>query len=219
MKKILAIILASLMLLSFAACDNGNQEETTTEAPVNNEETTAANNDTTETETEAVVELAYADSVELLTLIWNSYADDEKFMVWGGDYVTMVDGAPGAFSLEGEEAAGSMNSLLSYPTEDFDKLVDAASLLHGMMLNNFTSAAYHYGDAETASAMVENIKNSVLNTQFMCGFPEKLAIITAPGNYVIMVYGHGEGCVDPFVEKTLGAIDGAEVVVNQLIAE
>lgn len=45
MKKILALILASMMLLTLVAC--GNTEETTTEAPVNNEETTVGGNEET----------------------------------------------------------------------------------------------------------------------------------------------------------------------------
>ena len=44
MKKILALILASLMLLSFAACGNNNEENTT---DVNNEEITTGNEETT----------------------------------------------------------------------------------------------------------------------------------------------------------------------------
>ena len=45
MKKILALILASMMLLTLVAC--GNTEETTTEAPVKNEETTVGGNEET----------------------------------------------------------------------------------------------------------------------------------------------------------------------------
>ena len=75
MKKILAIILASMMLLSFVACDNGNTE-TTTEAPVNNEETTAAENVTTEAPAPSEAELAAAASVEAIAqALMNKYAE------------------------------------------------------------------------------------------------------------------------------------------------
>ena len=74
MKKILAIILASLMLLSFVACDNGNTEATT-EAPVNNEETTAENA-TTEAPAPTEEELAAAASVEAIAqALMNKYAE------------------------------------------------------------------------------------------------------------------------------------------------
>ena len=63
MKKILAILMAVLMLVSFAACgDNSNEEETTTEpevvtdAPVNGEEATDAPEAEDETEAEEVTE-------------------------------------------------------------------------------------------------------------------------------------------------------------------
>ena len=50
MKRIIAIILASLMLLALVACNPATKDETTTDAPTNNEETTtgANNNETTE---------------------------------------------------------------------------------------------------------------------------------------------------------------------------
>lgn len=51
MKRIIAIILASMMLLALVACNTGNTNETTTDAPANNEETTTEagnNNETTE---------------------------------------------------------------------------------------------------------------------------------------------------------------------------
>ena len=71
MKKILAIILASLMLLTFVACDSN--EETTTEAP---EITTEAENVTTEAPAPTEEELAAAASVEAIAkALINKYAE------------------------------------------------------------------------------------------------------------------------------------------------
>ncbi len=218
MKKILAIILASLMLLAFVACDN---EETTTEADTQNKiESTEADTTVSETEseseTESVVELPYNSAEELLNLVWNALSEDYKFMSMGGDYDHIVNG-PGKFHLDGENAAGSINSMLHYPTADFDKLQDAASHVHGMLANNYTCGAYKFADAATASAMVETLKAEILNTEWMCGFPEKLVIATAPGNYVIVMYGLGEYCVDPISTQLTTTIAGAEIVVSEVL--
>ena len=75
MKKILAIILASLMLLTFVACDSN--EETTTEAPANQEETTTTAEDiTTEAPAPTEEEIAAAASVEAIAqALMNKYAE------------------------------------------------------------------------------------------------------------------------------------------------
>ncbi|MBR0443647.1 MAG: hypothetical protein IIX15_04835 [Clostridia bacterium] len=193
MKKILAILLAAMMLLSVVAC---------------------ANNDNNEPETPDV-ELAYDSAEALMTMIWNAFGDEEKFFVGGGDYEHMVMDAPGKFHLDIEEAAASLNAMTHYPVAAFDKLTDAATVMHGMLQNNFTAAAFCFANAEDASAMAETMKNLYPSVQWACGFPEKFAVITAPGNYVIVVYGLGEYCVDPFVAYATETIDGAVVVANQ----
>lgn len=79
MKKILAIILASLMLISFAACDSGSKTEETTDAKsevsstVDTEAKTEATTETeTETETEAATEATVnTASVSLETVATN----------------------------------------------------------------------------------------------------------------------------------------------------
>ncbi len=196
MKKILAIILASLMLLTFVAC---NSEETTTAA-----------------ETDPVIELPYNSAEELLTMVWNAMPEENKFMAMGGDYDHIVDG-PGKFYLDGENAEGSINAMLQYPAADFSKLQGAASLIHGMLANNFTCGAYKFADAATASSMVENLKSEIMNANWMCGFPEKLVIITAPGNYVVVMYGLAEYCVDPIANQFTTTIDGAQIVVSEVL--
>ena len=81
MKKILAIILASLMLISFVACDN-NSEETTNEETINNEtknEETNKEEVTTEAPVPTETDLAAAASVEkiaqALVLKYADYID------------------------------------------------------------------------------------------------------------------------------------------------
>jgi hypothetical protein len=76
MKKILAIILASLMLLTLVACNT--TEENTTDAVVNEENTTEANNEeiTTEVAAPSADELAAAASVEAIAnALMGKYAE------------------------------------------------------------------------------------------------------------------------------------------------
>lgn len=211
MKKILSLTAALLAMLMLASCTAGGNDDsadttdpaTTTAAPV--EETTAA------------PELAYKDATELLTMIWNDFGDDQKFYVGGGNTYnpeTMVENAPGKFVALADT---DYDANLGYPAADVAKIDDAAAMFHGMNVNNFTCAAYHFTNADDISGMVEAIKSNILARQWMCGFPEKLVIITLPGNYVISMWGIGEGCVDLFASKATALIDGAEIVVDQAV--
>ena len=69
MKKVLAIVLSVLMLVSLTAC-GGNGGAAKLEG--------------------------VSAPVDVLNTVWGTYGDDEKFFAMGGDYDNMVDSAPGA---------------------------------------------------------------------------------------------------------------------------
>ena len=92
MKKLIAFLLAGVMLLSLAACA-AKTEDTT--PPASEEDT-------------------IADALTLLNTVWASYSEDEKFPAAGGDYSeeNMTDGAPGKVGLDDPS---SVEYLLSIP--------------------------------------------------------------------------------------------------------
>lgn len=205
MKKILSLTAALLAMLMLISCGSANNDTTDPETTTAGAEETAA------------PELGYKDAAELLTMIWNDFGDDQKFYVGGGNTYnpeTMVENAPGKFVAL---ADSDYDANLGYPAADVAKIDDAASMFHGMNVNNFTCAAFHFTNADDVSGMVEAIKTNILARQWMCGFPEKLVIITLPGNYVISMWGIGESCVDLFASKATALIDGAQIVVDQAI--
>ena len=190
MKKVIALMLALVMMLAMAAC--GGKEET----PV---------------ETEPQVEVP-GSALEILETVWALYSDDEKFPVMGGDMANIVDGAPGAYGLEDVE---SLTYQLLVPAEEAANIDEAASLFHGMMLNNFTCGVFHVtGDAQTfADAMVESIQNN----QWMCGMPETMNVSIIGGEYVLMAFGVGDA-MNPFTAKLAEAYPDAVTVANESIA-
>ena len=60
------------------------------------------------------------DALEILTTVWSSYSDDNKFQAMGGDYNNMTDNKPGKFDVSDTE---SLRSLLIVP-EDSAGLID-----------------------------------------------------------------------------------------------
>ena len=93
-------------------------------------------------------------ALELLTKVWASYTDDEKFPAAGGDYDNSVDDAAGAVNIANAE---NLSYLFTFPASDAVKLDGAASLMHMMNGNTFTCGAFHAANAEDVSSIVEDI--------------------------------------------------------------
>lgn len=194
MKKILALILAGAMLFAFAAC-GGN------ETPDNGESK------------EPAAQIDAADAADLLTKVWATYGEDEKFFAMGGYNETMVDGAPGKFDVTLVE---DLDAMLGLPQANAAQIDDAASIIHAMNANTFTGACYHLAADVDAAAFVDALKANIQARQWMCGFPEKLLIVKV-GDYVISAFGNGE-IVDNFSAKIAAVYNVAEVVVDEPIA-
>ena len=131
MKKILALVLAMIMVLSFAACGNNAAEEPSGET-----------------------EVTVGSALEILETVWGQFGEDEKFFTMGGDYDNMVDNAPGAVT-NADYLAGVL--LVPAGTET----LEAAGLVHGMNLNTFTAGAFKVADAAAfAETMHEAIASN-----------------------------------------------------------
>lgn len=147
-----------------------------------------------------------ASALEMLETVWASYGEDEKFMSAGGDADGLTDGAPGAVTDK-----EYMQYTLYVPEAHLDCVTEAASLLH-MWANNFTAAAYKVTDI---TEFVTDMQTSIQNTQWMCGFPEVLLIMTL-GDYAVVVFGNAEVIAD-FQAKLVAAYPDAVVAVNEPI--
>lgn len=189
MKKLFSLLLAAVMLLSLAACGSKTDDNSGGDQP--------------------------ASALDLLNAVWAKYSDDDKFPVAGGDdsEANMTEDAPGNFSVEDGDA---LDYSLSFPAADAGKLSDAASLVHMMNANTFTAGAFHIANAPDVDAVVSDLKDNIMNRQWMCGFPDKLVILTL-GDYVVSCYG-AEDLVDQFSGKVTETFADAAVVCDEAIA-
>ena len=198
MKKMLAMLLATLMVLSMVACGTTEPAENKDTTP----ETTVA--PTTEaTEAPAVAESA----LEILETVWAMFGEDQFYVI--GDFDAMVDGAPG------KVAVGNVDFLtgnLIVPAEQTANITDVASLIHGMNANTFTCAAYAVADAQ---AFATAMQTAIQGNQWMCGFPEKL-MIAEVGGYVVVAFGHGDA-VNPFQANLVEAYPTANILIDEAI--
>ena len=148
-------------------------------------------------------------ALDVLETVWNTYGEDEKFPTVGGAFsdADVKENAPGAYDITDRAEA---DRVLGLPET---ALVDqAASLVHMMNQNTFTAAAYHCTD--DAEALATALRDNIQQRQWMCGFPDKVAVIVV-GEYVVSVFG-AEDLVDDFT-TTLDGITGAQPVYDEAI--
>ena len=190
MKKPLAALLAVLFTLAFAACGSGGKPDSGSEGEI-------------------------GSALELLTTVWASYGEEERFAAAGGDMSeeNMTMDGPGKFSLSD---AAALDTTLGFPEDAVDKIDDAASLMHMMNANTFTCGVYHVKNAGDLSDVSTALKNNILQRQWMCGFPDRLVIMQADG-YVVAFFGE-EGITGTFREKLAAAYPAVETVCDEPVA-
>lgn len=189
MKKYFSLLFMMTLALAFPGCsfsDKGNNGE------------------------EAATE-TYSQAVDVLNLIWENTSEEDRFPSFGGSQEEPVMDAPGSVDLADTDM---LSYTLLVPEDLQANVVDAASLVHMMNGNTFTGAALKIEGADVKKA-AEDVKDTVAGNQFVCGFPEQLAVITA-GDYVLYAFGATEN-VENFKAAAQSKVEGAKVVWNQLL--
>ena len=194
MKKILALLLAAVMVLSLAACtDKGSEGGATSPSGAQTNQPKSA--------------------LEILEKVWSKYSTDEKFPATGGSEKHMEEDKPGKFDVSDAEA---LDFELGFPKAQASEIDDAASLMHMLNENNFSCGVYHVKDSGNAEALAGKIKENILARQWLCGFPEKLVILTV-GDYIVSVFGAVE-LTDTFVAKLSAEYSSAKQLFDVPIA-
>ena len=194
MKKIIAIALAAVMAFSLAACTKQNDKNGTT--------------------TPSGAAKGQAKSaLEILEKVWSKYSADEKFPATGGSEKHMKEDMPGKFDVSDAEA---LDFELGFPKANASEIDDAASLMHMLNQNNFSCGVYHVKDSGNVEALAGKIKENILARQWLCGFPEKLVILTV-GDHIVSVFGAGE-LTGTFVAKLSAEYSSAKQLFDVPIA-
>ena len=92
---------------------------------------------------------------------------------------------------------------------------EAASLIHMMNANTFTGAAFHLENGDDVDVFVESLKENIMGTQWMCGFPDTLNIFVVNGEYVVSAFGNAD-IMENFKTKLNEVFgDSAVIVVEE----
>lgn len=184
MKKWIAMVLCLVMVMAmFAGCGKDEAPAADVEVP--------------------------GSALEILENIWALYGEEEKFPVMGGDVNNLVDGAPGAYDVSDTEM---LTYQLLVPADQAANVTEAASLIHAMMVNNFTCGVFRVG--EVRNEFAEAMYNAVKNNQWMCGFPDSVLVSVIGGEYVLMAFGINDA-MDPFEAKLQEAYPDARIVYDE----
>lgn len=163
-----------------------------------------------------VKKIEFTDTADVINKVVETYAEEEKFFAIGGDSENPVDNKAGLMALSDTE---TVNYML-HTNDDLLKEVDeVASFVHAMNANTFTSGAFKLKNAGGADAFCASLKESVLATQWMCGFPEKIVIFTVNGgDYVLYAIGNGE-LIENFKTKVITVCaESATLVTDEAVA-
>ena len=190
MKKKIALLLLTVMAISLVACG---------------EKDTANNNDAAKDGKQA------ESALDVLQSTWETYEEENKFAAGGGDSQNMVMDEPGKFDVTNTE---ELNGTLGFPADSAGKIDDAASFMHIMNANTFTAGAYHVTNADDVQGVADALKESIMNRQWLCGFPETLIIVKVNDNYLVSAFGNGE-IIETFKTKLTGVYADATVVYEE----
>ena len=206
MKKVITFILTAMMITGLVSCSKDKEKSSSTKD----------NTSSSVSESSSEAEASLAESpLEVLNTVWATYEEAEKFPIAGGDFSEENNNmeGPGKFSIEDAEA---IDSQLGFPVASIAKIEDAASIVHMMNANTFTCGTYRVKKGEDIKAVADEIKANIIARQWMCGIPEKYAILTA-GEDVICVFG-AVNIVDVFTAKVKTSYPTTETVSEDNIA-
>ena len=234
MKKILALALAAVMVLSMAACGKETPANTVPTIPVangntGNDNTADATNPTGVTdpivETDPIEGTGEEDvtmpplvegdeeTLKIMNTIWALYTDPMTTpYVMGGsvneEYVAAGEGVPGVYDAA---MLADLQGILYIPEAEIANIDEAATAMHAMMANNFTAGVVHVTADATAFAntMVDTLKNN----QWICGQPETLIVAVINNEYVLIGFGVTD-IMEGFNTNVTTAYADAQIVFN-----
>lgn len=215
MKRIVSLLLVCAMMLTMAACGGSGDADSTTGAT-----------ETTEETTQSVT--GPESALEVLENIWNAFPAEEQFSVYGGDMETHaammeasteeepyeIPNAPGKYDMTYAE---SLPYILLIPEEQMANVDEAATMIHMMLANNFTSGVVHLTEGTDVADFTAAVHEAIMNNPWMCGFPEKELVAVVGGEYVLIAFGVNDA-MTPFQTHFQESYPDAQIAYNEDLA-
>lgn len=184
-KKLWIAVCCAIVAFSFTACSNQNNSADASK-------------------------LEFKDATELLTNIWDhENINDKPSMVFGGVGEEAIQEGPGPVDLEQTD---SIKGTLNVPIELVESSTTAASVMNGIMPNDFTVSSWQLKEDANVDSIITKIEDTLKSAQWLCTFPEEYNIFVQDG-FVVVVFGK-TAQVQPFVEATKKVMSNAELTTG-----
>ncbi len=181
MKKIIALLLVAVMAVAMFAACGGNEGGSNT-----NVEVTA---------------------LEVLNTVWGKYEEADKlFPVMGGDGEDMIMDNP-----DKVDELDNLQYVMYVPAEEVINVTEAAFMQHAMNANTFSCSAMKLAEGVDLETFATTMKDTLLNNQWMCGFPEKLVVASVGADCVVIAFGVNDA-MTPFQTKLAEAYADANIL-------
>jgi len=233
-KKLLVVIGVAVLALGMVACtgksnsnekvpdavvdtdkdntDKDNTDKDNTDASNTDGVDNADNGNNEESSGSLTVVTEITDSLSAYTTLWGNYAENEKFAAMGGDYDNYVEDAPGVCGLSNPDA---LMNLFYIPESVVLSVDDMAALTHMMNANTYTGVILHTREPE---GFADAIKDSIVATDWVCGFPDRLIVAELSNGYIAYAYGESS-IMETYVGKLQATFPTAEIVHDVNLAE
>lgn len=109
----------------------------------------------------------------------------------------------------------ALDNVLGLPQDVGTSIDDAASFVHLMNANTFTSGAFHTTDDITVEDLATKLQENIQTREWMCGFPEKLLILSI-GDYTVSAFGNGD-LIEAFKTHVTTTFPDAKILVEEPI--
>lgn len=212
MKKSLLLLLIGVLVLGcLAGCRRMDPMDTTpsttpTDAPT--DPTNAPTDDATMPTGGAATE-----SARILTNIWNTYAEEERFSAYGGAVEASVTDGPGDLDVSNAE---ELTARYLLPEAHVVSVTEAASLVHLMNNNIFTGVVFRLADGTDLQSVAKDLRDNVQNNRWICGQPDRLLMASIGNDQLLMVFGSSD-IVDTFRGKLSGVYADATILYDESI--
>ncbi len=226
MKKILALMLALAMALTFVACgnnDNNVDDENNANVENNGEVKTPVAESATD-----LLDKAFDSFLTTLAPAFGAASGEEikgYFVSNEMETVTETDSETGEeFSYEMPKSGpgkidlsdvDTLTAITLFPAESIEKLASASVFFNMMNMNNGTFCAFELKDAADADAIATALKETIASNNWFCGFPERYVVITID-NFVVSTFGLADS-TNAFKDAITSTYADAVVVCDEAI--
>lgn len=224
MRKIVSIILAAMIAVALVSC--GDRTGNKGDGDMTGNVTDSSTDDSDRTDSDTDADTSADSGIEgtdpigggasgVLMAIWDKYGEDEKFASAGGDMENSVMNGPGSFNVGNTE---DLDATLGLPAALAGSITDAASLMHMMNANTFTSACYKLKEGTNVKDFSETLRKNIMARQWICGTPETYLAMNVNDEYIVSAFG-ADDLIKTFKTNAQKAIGTVSVISEEPIAE